>query len=310
MSDSDAEEVVVERLPPDEAFELLAHETRFRTLETLNDADGALEFGELRERVGVRDPGQFNYHLTKLSGRFVREADGASADGVGGDPTESGYRLTEAGEHVVASVLSGGYTKVLDADPVAIDADCLVCGGPMETRFRESGVVIACEECGRWFTDTEIPPGVLEGSSREQAPAVVDRWLKMTQAMAEYGFCYNCNGRLDVTLHSIIDDSPPELLDEFGLEAVLAYECGRCGNDWLSSAEVAVLWHPAVVGFHYEHGIDVRETPVWDLEWFEFGVATVTNEAPFRLDVPITLDGETLAVTFDETLDVVETQRK
>lgn len=90
-----------------------------------------------------------------------------------------------------------------------MDADCLVCGGPMETRFRERGVVIACEECDRGFIDTEISPGVLEDSSREQAPKVVDRWLKMTQAMAEYGFCSNCNGRLDVPI--TLDDSTLEL---------------------------------------------------------------------------------------------------
>lgn len=43
-----------------------------------------LRFSRLRDRVGVEDSGQFNYHLGKLCGRLVER-------------TEEGYRLTPAG---------------------------------------------------------------------------------------------------------------------------------------------------------------------------------------------------------------------
>ena len=63
-------------LQPDEAFVTLGNETRIEILRALQDAGGPLAFSELRDRVGVDDPGQFNYHLGKLAGHFVRKDEG------------------------------------------------------------------------------------------------------------------------------------------------------------------------------------------------------------------------------------------
>ncbi|WP_438267488.1 DUF7347 domain-containing protein [Haladaptatus halobius] len=54
----------------------------------LATAEKPLTFSELRERVGIRDTGRFNYHLSKLRERFVRE-------------TDDGYDLGHAGERVI-----------------------------------------------------------------------------------------------------------------------------------------------------------------------------------------------------------------
>jgi hypothetical protein len=55
-------------LLPSEAFALFADETRVAIVEALAErttAEGTdgLSFAELRRAVGVRDAGQFNYHL-------------------------------------------------------------------------------------------------------------------------------------------------------------------------------------------------------------------------------------------------------
>ena len=56
----------------EEAFTALSDATRIGILRTLWDAeDHEATFTELREAVGMRDSGQFNYHLDKLTGRFV-----------------------------------------------------------------------------------------------------------------------------------------------------------------------------------------------------------------------------------------------
>jgi hypothetical protein len=289
---ANADEVVVERLPPDEAFELLAHGTRLRVLETLNESAEPLVFGELRERVGVSDPGGFNYHLRKLTGRFVRE-------------TDEGYELTIPGRRVVGAVLSGGYTKVLDAEPLPVSGTCSECDGSLEARFHKDGIEVVCQNCGFQQTDPKIPAGALEGWSREDAPAVVARWLKRIHAAAEYGFCYNCDGRLDRTVTLPADEGSPEWLTGEHLDATVIYECRRCGTGWQSVVPYAILTHPAVVVFHYDHGIDLREIPDWNLDWPEIGLATVVNETPLRIEVPITLDDETRVFTVDADLDIV-----
>lgn len=60
-----------------------------------------LSFSELRNRVGARDAGRFNYHLARLRGSLVEK-------------TAEGYLLTDAG--VSVGVL------VLDANPLTAPA--------------------------------------------------------------------------------------------------------------------------------------------------------------------------------------------
>ena len=85
-------------------FDLLSDETRLAIVRALADHQpddprrATLTFSELRERVGARDAGRFNYHLGKLRDVLVEK-------------TDCGYRLTHRGVRV-ASILG-------DSDPLA-----------------------------------------------------------------------------------------------------------------------------------------------------------------------------------------------
>jgi DNA-binding transcriptional ArsR family regulator len=97
-----------------DALGALASEHRIAILRELATADGPLSFSDLRERIGMRDTGRFNYHLGKLRGRFVREREG-------------GYVLGHAGERVVLAAAD------LDPEGAAALAEtwgdgCPVCG--------------------------------------------------------------------------------------------------------------------------------------------------------------------------------------
>ncbi|MFW6152937.1 MAG: winged helix-turn-helix domain-containing protein [Halobacteriota archaeon] len=77
--------------PPD-LFDLLSDATRRRIIEELYVAsEPTLRFSELTRRVGVRDSGRFNYHLSRLRGSVVER-------------TDEGYRLTDRGELVAGAV--------------------------------------------------------------------------------------------------------------------------------------------------------------------------------------------------------------
>lgn len=93
-----------------DALSVLGDETRIRILRALADAADPLTFTELREAVGVRDTGKFNYHLTKLCEFFVRE-------------TADGYELGHAGSRVVAATEGVGH-----GEPTASFEECPVCG--------------------------------------------------------------------------------------------------------------------------------------------------------------------------------------
>lgn len=97
-----------------DALSVLGNETRIRILRALADAADPLTFTELREAVGVRDTGKFNYHLTKLCEYFVRE-------------TSDGYELGHAGSRVLAASQAAANpvsTDIVDTCPVCGETDC------------------------------------------------------------------------------------------------------------------------------------------------------------------------------------------
>lgn len=88
-------------------FGLLSDETRLDIVRALAERNfeesgrPCLSFSELRDRVGVRDAGRFNYHLAQLRGSLVEK-------------TPEGYALTDRGVTVGA--------LVLDANPLTYAA--------------------------------------------------------------------------------------------------------------------------------------------------------------------------------------------
>lgn len=289
MSDSVPDsEVVVEQLDPEESFELLANEIRLRTLRTLDDA-GPLGHAALRRRVGVDDSGQFNYHLQKLEGQFITKED-------------DGYDITPAGRRVVGAIHSGGYTGDIAGRTVESDAPCFHCGGPLATHLEDGGVYVACQNCGGRYNDVDIPPGVLEGYELDELHGLVDRWVKRQFVAGSYGFCFRCDAKVRERVERVKDE-------EARIEAVVKQTCTRCGEERAAMFGAAAVFHPAVAGFHHEHGIDVRKTPLTDLEWLEMGIASVESTDPLTVSVPVTLDDETLVVTFDYQFTLVDERR-
>jgi len=105
----------VQKADPEEVFAALSDDTRVAILRALWDADEqVLSFSELREAVGIRDSGQFNYHLGKLVGQFVRE-------------TDDGYTLTRAGIQINGAIEAGAYTVEASLDPIDLDSPCPTC---------------------------------------------------------------------------------------------------------------------------------------------------------------------------------------
>ena len=131
---------------PDDAFSALGNETRLAILRALGDADEPLPFSALYDRVDVSDSGQFNYHLDKLAGHFVRQS-------------ETGYELARPGSRVVEAVLSGAMTDTPVLEPTEVDHPCPFCGAPVEVTFRDERVELYCTECAGNYGDgaTAIP---------------------------------------------------------------------------------------------------------------------------------------------------------
>lgn len=119
---------------PTVAFSVLGSETRLKILQVLGEADGPLSFSTLRETVGTADSGQFNYHLHKLEGLFVRKTDG-------------GYVLRQAGRRIIEAILSGTLTDDTTLEPTPTDSPCYFCGAPVAVSYSEEWVSMYCTDC-------------------------------------------------------------------------------------------------------------------------------------------------------------------
>lgn len=293
----DGRGVVAERVSPAAAFELVAHETRVGVLEALRAADGGpLSFGEIRAAVGVDDPGQCHYHVDRLVDRFVRK-------------TEDGYVLSPAGWQLAGAVLSGALTASMERDSVPAEGACAECGGSLEAAVREHGVTIRCRACEFVQSDPDMPAAVLADWPREAIPSVVGRYVRRWEVSGAHGFCPNCDGRVDRRLCLPDDEAAPSWFAGEDADAVVVTDCRRCGESWHAAVPIAALAEPAVVAFHHQHDVDLRERPWWTLASLEFGVATVEETDPLRVAVPMSLADDRRTFVFDAEVELVEERR-
>lgn len=296
----------------DEAFQLLADDTRLAILQALWEAydpmdSTPMKFSDLRERVAVDDPGRLNYHLGELTTHFIRR-------------TENGYELREAGKRIMRVVISGTAMDEVSVEPTEIDVSCLFCGGSTEIGYEDGLLSHRCLQCTSRCV-SEYPPGLL--SQQELPPAgLLDRttddiylsnrvWIKHREASVMDGVCPECSGRMPVESIRICDNHQPNPTDE--------EVCGGCGSIFWGRVHhvcdvckfhmqlPTLLYpptHPAVLAFYYEHGIEFdyasHEQRAHLLEYRE----EVISEDPLRIRTTIPLKGDELTITFDEQMTV------
>ena len=292
------ESPIVDALDPEDAFAVLADETRIDILRALWEADGhEATFSELREAVGVRDSGQFNYHLGKLTGRFVGK-------------TDDGYELRTAGQEIVGSLLAGSYTMTADLEPIELDDPCPVCDGPMSFDYEHERVVVGCDEC--FYTSSfPVPPGAFAGYEVDRFPAVADRYVWTLFAQLSNGFCSSCTGPVEPELITLEELSGWDGPTEFAHVASVAYDCDRCGSSSQLDLKTALLNHPAVVSFHHDHGVDVRDVSILRRRETANDLHSRLLEGdPPQATATYTIDDASLTLTVDDALEVVDVERR
>lgn len=276
---------------PADAFGLVANETRISILEALWTAEGeTVRFSELRETVGMRDSAQFNYHLDKLTDQFVRKV-------------EDGYELRHAGEKVVQAVLAGSFTEHPTIDPIDVGDPCVQCGAGLQATYEDEQLSIRCPDCGYGHGEYAFPPGGLTDRDDDEILAAFDQRVRHLHCLAKDGVCPECSGRMETTV---------ERADEccVGSSLTATHRCSQCNHQLCSAVGLALLDDSEVVGFHREHGVSLSERPYWTLSWCVSDESIeLAGETPQRFEVAIEQGGETLTVTLDGDLSVLETTR-
>lgn len=276
-------------LRPAEAFSLIGNETRVAILEALWQVDEQpVGFTTLYETAEADNSAQFNYHLGELTGHFVRK-------------TDDGYELRTAGERVVQAVVDGSFNAHPDLDPMETGDDCTQCGGPLVATYTDEKLAIECPACGRTHGQYSFPPGGLIGRDEDETLSAFDQRVRHLHSLARDGVCPECSGQ---TQTDIVRGEDCCLEAELRVE----YTCLQCHHSLCSPIGLALLDQSPVVTFYRDHGIDLRTTPYWRLDWcVSDDCTTVKSTDPLRIVVSIVQDGDRLSVTLDANLAIVAT---
>lgn len=319
----DADGVDSTHLSPDDAFAALGDDTRMDILQVLGEADEPLAFSELRDRVGMRDSGQFNYHLSKLLGHFVQK-------------TDETYELRQAGRRVVEAVFSGAVTRNPVMEPAEIDDPCPRCGATTLVAYYRERLEHYCTDCpghygmqhakseyGTAGTGSEddatygylgsvaLPPAGLQDRTPAEMFAAATTWGNLEVVSVSRGVCPRCSAPLSESL-SICEshDATDGLCGECGNhhEIHVMRHCRNCFYEQGGAFVLALLGNLDLMEFLIDHGINPvapSTAAAYDAAVMDYD-EELSSVDPFRARFTFTIDGDSLTLTVDDDLNVIE----
>ena len=276
------------RVAPETAFAALGNELRVAVLRVLGEFEDAgdgrgLSFTEIYDRVDIDSTSQLSYHLEKLDGVFLRSS-------------PDGYVLTQAGDRVVRAVRSGAYTERPSFPRTALEGHCPACPSTtLVAVYHDPLLEVRCADCETTVVTYDLPPAEAADRTPMEILRSCDQRVRQEYATALQGTCATCGGRTDVSTEH-----------REGADGHLyVAACRRCRHRVYAPVEVRLLYHPAVVSFYWDHGVDASAIPFWDLvryldDWHLERVAT----DPDRFHATVACGIDRLRLAIDDDLDV------
>lgn len=296
-------------LSPDEAFRVLGNDLRILILQTLGEVGEPLSFTELRNRTGHRQGENFNYHLTKLVGHFVRK-------------TDAGYVLRTPGKRVVEAVLSGAVTEDPTVAPTESNFGCPICGAPVEVSYGQERLELYCTDCAGHFGETAktresripgkdghlggmpLPPAGVRDRDADELLTTASAWGHFEFMALSHDICPRCAAVVEPSVQ-ICDDHDgsnglcPACDRSYAVQVTT--RCTNCINEQNGPFVNYLQGELALRRFVAAHGID----PIIDgVEWGSDYVEDIVSTDPFEARFTFSIDGDAITLTVVDDLTV------
>jgi hypothetical protein len=245
----------------DDVFGLLSDEIRLNILRTValsqhkekQTGVATLSFSDIYDRIDVDNTSKLSYHLGELTGTFLRKH-------------EDGYAFTHAGEQMVRFILAENYRSPSDIGPIETDGDCLFCGEPaLQATIEEQYFMIRCSACERpAFSYRVRPAQVRSRTGTDLVDAVI--WEQVGDLLkTRQGVCPDCAGRLET---EVVDAADKPVGGAVPVSFATSSECQQCLRYVGLPLPYAAAYHPESIAFHWEHGVDIMGTGIWEFHHY------------------------------------------
>lgn len=292
----------------EELFGLLGNETRMRIMRALweqfdfsayviEDREGT-SFATLRERTGVGDSGNFNYHLGQLSGVLVEDR-------------EDGYVLTPLGYNLMRAIERYATFEYDTVDEQVLDDPCPFCGGDLVAEYRREVLGVRCRNCPGLaldgnFTFVQLPA---TGARHLSLPELLDAatlamFSKITASF--HGICWECRAPMERTYEVCEehDPGPAGICDACDLRfRTLVYaECSNCGTGGRGPILEYAVVSSAVRALLADADCGPEQIGPWNyrLAVFETVADSTVETDPTAVEIGFELDGRTECVRIED----------
>jgi hypothetical protein len=167
--------------------------------------------------------------------------------------------------------------------------------------------VIECRDCDRLYNHVAMPPSAVDDVETGTLLTRVDQYSRHELLASSKGVCHVCVNELDTEIRPA-SDTHWESTE--GIDIFVSSNCEHCGYHHDMSVGVALLYEPELISFCSDHGVNILETPIWELEFaMTDDRVTVVSTDPWRIAFRHTIDGDSLELVVDEDLAVLEKTR-
>jgi len=286
-------------------FRLLADATRVDILRAVAIAQYELEavgagaaeltFSEIYDRVDVKNTSKLSYHLGELTGTYLRK-------------TDDRYSLSHAGERIVRFILSGNHEQLDSFGPEPIDGICIFCGEEaLEAKLSHQFFRIDCTVCDRQVTGQPITPAQVRTRDGDALVQSVQVRSSDDARQIRRGTCPECGAQLSADVIEVPESPLPDA-DSF----VVTSTCEACLREYNSPLTYSVVYHPASIAFHWDHGIDVTTRGLWEFHEHVYEgrwTSEQTASDPDEYMVVLRHGDDAVRLYLDSTATVVRTER-
>ena len=297
------EEPTVEKL-----FRLLGNETRMGIVQALWDefdfnayvieSREGTPFATLRERTGVEDSGNFNYHLGQLSGVLVEDL-------------EDGYVLTPLGYNLMRAIERYATFEYDTVDEQVLDDPCPFCGGDLVADYRREILGVRCRDCPGLaldgnFTFVQLPA---TGAQHLSMPGLLDAatlamFSKITASF--HGVCWECHAPMERTFE-VCEEHEPDFEGicaacDLRYRTLVRANCPNCGTGGRGPVLEYAIVSSAVRALFADAGLGPEQVGPWNyrLAAFESVAGTTVETDPIAVEIAFELDGRTEHVRVED----------